>query len=37
LELSKTEIAALVSTDHTVWARTADTLDLRLQKASLKN
>ena len=36
-ELSRTEIAALVSTDRTLWARTADALDPRLQKASLKN
>jgi len=37
LELSKTEIAALVNTDPTLWARTADEIDPRLQKASLKN
>ena len=37
LELSKTEIAALVNTDPTRWARTADEIDPRLQKASLKN
>jgi hypothetical protein len=37
LELSKTEIAALVSTDPTLWARTADAIDPRLQKASLKS
>ena len=37
LELSKTEIAALMATDQTLWARTADALDPRLQKASLKN
>jgi hypothetical protein len=37
LELSKTEIAALVSTDPTLWARTASSIDPRLQKASLKN
>lgn len=37
LELSRTEIAALVNTDPTLWARTADALDPRLQKASLKN
>jgi hypothetical protein len=37
LELSKTEIAALVNTDCTLWARTADRIDPRLQKASLKN
>ena len=37
LELSRTEIAALVNTDRTLWARTADALDPRLQKASLKS
>ena len=37
LDLSKTEIAALVATDPTLWARTADAIDPRLQKASLKN
>jgi len=37
LELSRTEVAALVSTDPTLWARTADAIDPRLQKASLKN
>jgi hypothetical protein len=37
LELSRTEVAALVNTDPTVWARTADAIDPRLQKASLKN
>jgi len=37
LELSRTEIAALVNTDPTLWARTADAIDPRLQKASLKN
>jgi hypothetical protein len=37
LELSRTEIAALVHTDPTLWARTADAIDPRLQKASLKN
>jgi hypothetical protein len=37
LELSRTELAALVNTDRTVWARTADAIDPRLQKASLKN
>ena len=35
LDLSRTEIAALVSTDPSLWARTADDLDPRLQKASL--
>ena len=37
LELSRTEIAALVNTDSTLWARTADAIDPRLQKASFKN
>ena len=37
LELSRAEIAALVNTDPTLWARTADRVDPRLQKASLKN
>jgi hypothetical protein len=37
LELSRTEIAALVGTDPTLWARTADAIDPRLQKASLKS
>jgi hypothetical protein len=37
LELSRTEIAALLNTDRTLWARTADAVDPRLQKASLKN
>ena len=37
LELSKTEMAALVNTDRTLWGRTADAIDPRLQKASLKN
>lgn len=35
LELSPTEIAALVNTDPTLWARTADSIDPRLQKVSL--
>lgn len=37
LELSRTEIAALVNTDASLWSRTADAIDPRLQKASLKN
>lgn len=37
LELSKTEIAALVGTDPTLWTSTADRIDPRLQKASLKS
>ena len=37
LEVSRTEIAALVNTDPMVWVRAADAIDPRLQKASLKN
>lgn len=37
LELSRTEIAALISTDPTLWERAAETLDPRLQKVSLKH
>jgi hypothetical protein len=37
LELSRTEVAALVNTDPGLWARTADAIDPRLQKVSLKN
>ena len=37
LELSETEIAALLNTDATLWARIADGIDPRLQKASLRN
>ena len=36
LELSSTEIAALLNTDPSIWARTASSLDPRLQKVSLK-
>ena len=36
LELSRTEIAALVGTDPTLWARAAADLDPRLQKVSLR-
>lgn len=35
LELNRTEIDALLNTDVTLWERTADALDPRLQKASL--
>jgi hypothetical protein len=35
--LSRTEIAALVETDPSLWARTGEQIDPRLQKASLKN
>ncbi len=34
--LSRMEIAAVLNTDPTVWARMADAIDPRLQKASLK-
>ena len=37
VELSRTEIAALLNTDPALWARTAQAIDPRLQKASLKN
>jgi hypothetical protein len=37
LELSRTEMAALVTTDRTLWARTAEELDPRLQKASFRS
>ena len=37
LELSRTEIAALVNTDPALWARAAELIDRRLQKASLTN
>jgi len=37
LELSRTEISALVNTNPAVWERVADAIDPRLQKASLKN
>lgn len=36
-ELTPTEVAALIETDPGVWARTAQSLDPRLQKASLLN
>ena len=35
-ELSRTEVAALVNTDPSLWARTADAIDPRLQKINLK-
>jgi hypothetical protein len=37
LDLSKTEIAALVNTEPSLWARTAECVDPRLQKISLKS
>lgn len=36
LELSRTEMAALMSTDPSIWERTADAIDPRLQKVNLK-
>jgi hypothetical protein len=36
LELSRTELAALVNTDRSLWSRAAEQLDPRLQKASLE-
>jgi hypothetical protein len=37
LDLSRTEIAALVQTDPAVWVRAAELVDRRLQKASFAN
>ena len=37
LELSPTEIAALITTDPDIWIRTAEAVDPRLQKASFKH
>lgn len=37
LELSQTEVAALVDTDREFWSRAAERLDSRVQKVSLKN
>jgi hypothetical protein len=37
LDLSTTEVAALVSTDPLLWTRIADRIDPRLQKASLRD
>ena len=37
LELSLTEIAALVATDPDLWTRAADALDQRLQKVGFQN
>jgi hypothetical protein len=36
IELSQTEIAALVNTDRAIWSHAAGRLDARLQKASLE-
>jgi hypothetical protein len=35
LDLSRTEMAALVGTNASIWQRAADAIDPRLQKASL--
>ena len=37
MELSRMEIAAVLNTDRSLWARTADAIDPRLQKASLRS
>jgi hypothetical protein len=37
LELTSTEVTALVSTDPTVWVRAAELLDPRLQKAAFSH
>ena len=36
VDLSRAEIAAVLHTDRSLWARTADAIDPRLQKASFK-
>ena len=36
LELTTSEIGALLDTDHLLWDRVAQELDARLQKASLR-
>jgi hypothetical protein len=36
LELSRTEVAALINTDPLFWVRAADAIDPRLQKVRLK-
>ena len=35
LELSRSEVAALLNTDPALWARTAEAVDPRLQKISV--
>ena len=35
LELSRTEMTALINTDPALWAQAADAIDPRLQKVSL--
>jgi hypothetical protein len=36
LELSRTEMSALIETDRPIWARTAGAIDPRLQKVNLE-
>lgn len=36
IDLSRTEIAALVGTDRTLWTLAAEAIDPRLQKVSLR-
>ena len=36
LDLSRTEMSALIDTDRSLWARTADAIDPRLQKVNLE-
>jgi hypothetical protein len=36
VELSRSEIDALIATDPTLWSRTAESIDPRLQKISLR-
>jgi hypothetical protein len=37
LELTRTEVAALLNTDPALWVRTGEGIDPRLQKVSFKN
>jgi len=37
MELSRTQIAALLNTAPTLWARIAEAIDPRLQKVRFKN
>jgi hypothetical protein len=37
VELNRTDIDALMATDRTLWARTAESIDPRLQKISLRS
>jgi hypothetical protein len=37
MELSRAEISAVLTTDRALWGRTADAIDPRLQKASLRS